>query len=93
MVIFLTIPGTAKPVKHVTDNTGKTVTATTRGLNKTVTGATGGLKSTITDSTTAAGNADILGLGSSAVGGVGKTVSGTGRGLVSVPALKSLTSF
>jgi len=71
-----------KPVQHITSNTGRTVHKTTGGLDKTVKGATGGLRSTITDSTTAAGNADPLALTQGAVGGVGKTTSGVGRGLV-----------
>jgi hypothetical protein len=75
--------GTGRPVKHVTDNVGKTVGTTSRNLNKTVTNTTGGLKDTLTDTTTAAGKGDILGLGTGLTGGVGKTVSGAGQGLVS----------
>jgi hypothetical protein len=84
---ILMIIGTAKPVKHVTDNLGRTTTDTTKNLQNTINATTNGLTDTVTDSTTAVGNADILGLGRGLTGGVGKTVSGAGAGLVSVESL------
>jgi hypothetical protein len=69
-------------VKHVAGGVERTTTGAARGLNKTITGATGGLKSAIGDTADAAARGDVLGVGKGLTGGVGKTVSGTGEGLV-----------